>query len=198
MNRLGLVHPSTLAGKHMAETRNLYEGFSALALNDRTFTSKLPFTGALIGIPGILLHTPRIGRAFIELTKAIDEISSLNPRMREIITVSVATHEQAYYDIYAHKQMALQVGLTESELDVLISGEVPSNVQEGERAASQAAKELCNYVGPLTRQTWEDMIIAMGQEAARAVVHLVALYRYRATMLRGFDAQVPSASERVE
>lgn len=200
MNRLGLMHPSTLGGRHMAETRALYEAFVRdNTLNyDAYFTSRLHHTGALVGPFGILLHSPPIGRAFLDLSTALRGLSGLKPKTREVVVLTVCLQEQAHYELYAHKQIARQQSIVESEIGTLMLGQCPATFSREEKAAYGVARELCTSTGPLSQWAWETAIIELGKDGALAVVQYVGYYRYVTTIERGFDAQVPAEGDRVE
>ncbi|EME79574.1 uncharacterized protein MYCFIDRAFT_81064 [Pseudocercospora fijiensis CIRAD86] len=201
MNRIGLMHPSTLTGKHNAETSALYQAFSDHVdrrLNAANNTFRLPSTGAMVGQFAIFLHNPKIGRSFLELSDALRELPGLNPRTREIIALVVATNERSAYQTYSHGRLAMQRGLTQNELDSLYAGLYSHSFAEADKAAYTVARELCVSSGPLSDRVWNDAVTVLGREGAIAVVHHTAFHRYVATLLRGFDSQVPAPGERVE
>lgn len=201
MNRLGLMHPSTLTGKHNAEISALYNAFTSHAesqLQGARITYKLPSTGALVGPFGILLHTPHVGRAFLDFCNALYELPGLSPRTRTIIAMVVAAYENSNYHFYFNGRLAQERGMTKNELDSLRAGLYAQSFSEQEKAAYTVARELCSSSGNFSERTWNDCLEKMGRDGAVALVHYVGFHRYIATMLRGFDAQMPAPGERVE
>ncbi|KAK4498977.1 hypothetical protein PRZ48_009488 [Zasmidium cellare] len=201
MNRLGLMHPSTLTGKHNAETSALYNALTehtTQVLGGASITYKLPSTGALVGPFGILLHTPHVGRAFLDFCNALFELPGLTDRTRTIIALVVAAYENSNYHFYFNGRLAQERGMTKNELDSLRAGLYAQSFSEEEKAAYGVARELCASSGNLSERAWSDCVSKMGKEGTVALVHYVGFHRYIATMLRGFDAQMPAPRERVE
>lgn len=200
MNRLGLLNPLTLSRRHMTDTRDLYDKFSEYtdAHAGQTYTAKLPSTDALVGPFGIFLYTPALGRAYLDLTLALDELTSLTPREREVAIIIVGICEHSEYQLYAHERVAAQSGLTDAEVQALRAGAFPPTCNEKERVAYGIARELSNSSGPLSADAWQAAQRYLGLDATIALVHIIAYHRYVATILRAFDAQVPVESERVE
>jgi len=194
------MHPSSLGGRHMAETRALYQAFSRdnATSFDEYFTTKLPSTGALIGPFGLMLHTPSMGRAVLDVGKALRQLPGLKPKTAEIAVLTVCAQEQAHYELYARRRMASALGISSDEIDALVSGQCPVTLNGEERAAFHVARELCASFGSLSQWAWETAIIELGREGALALVHYIGYYRYLATIERGFDAQVPAEGDRVE
>lgn len=201
MNRIGLMHPSTLTGKHNQETAALYQAFSDYAdrrLCANTITYRLPSTGALVGPFGILLHTPHIGRAFMEISQALEELPGLTCRTREIIALVVGVNERSAFHIYSHGRLAMEKGLSQNELDALLAGLYSNSFTQEDKAAYMVARELCVSSGPLSDRVWNEAVTVLGRDGALAAVQYTAMNRFVATLLRGFDAQVPAPGERVE
>ncbi|KAK4628816.1 hypothetical protein CLAFUW4_08223 [Fulvia fulva] len=195
------MHPSTLTGKHNAERSALYHALSDHATNSfdsSTITWKLPSTDALVGTYGILLHTPHIGRAYLDFCSALSALPGLTPRTREIISLVVAAYDNCAFQIYVHGRLAQAQGLTRNELDSLRAGLYAQSFSEEDKAAYRVARELCAGSGPLPERVWRESVGVLGREGVLAAVHLTAFERYVATILRGFDAQVPAPGERVE
>ena len=201
MNRLGLIHPGTMVGRPNHETRVAYSAFvnNVNADQQAAFTVTLPLTGALIGAPGILMHTPELARTFLSFERAMRNLPGLEERVREIAILVVAIHEQAGYEIYAHERVAISNGLlTRVEIDGLHDGSCPGSFSLAERIAQTVTGDLCSAIGPLRSETWAEAVNTLGRDAAVALVHTVGLCRYIATILNGFDAQVPAEGERAE
>ncbi len=69
---------------------------------------------------------------------------------------------------------------------------------EEKKVVFACATELVEKLGPLSRETWQRTVDAVGVQGATAVVHYVGFYKYVATILNGFDAQVPELPERLK
>ncbi|EME43812.1 hypothetical protein DOTSEDRAFT_151337 [Dothistroma septosporum NZE10] len=201
MNRLGLMHPSTLTSKHNTERSALYHALSSHAthtFNTIPLTWKLPSTSALVGTYGILLHTPHIGRAYLDFRSALASLPGLTPRLQSILTLVVAAYENCAYQIYTATRFGTANGLTRNELDSLRAGLYAQSFGEEDKAAYRVARELCAGAGPLSERVWDESVQVLGREGVLKAVHVVGFERYVAAILRGFDAQVPAPGERVE
>ena len=229
MNRLGLIHPDTMSGRANTQARGLYQLLSNFtsSIYGPACTTKLPVTGALVGSAGVLMHSPKVsvpisgpfdgadslfenvtnrmlrfeqfGRAFVYFARAFDSLPALSDRVRAIVSLTVAVHEDAEFEVYARKRIATFHGLlTDSEIERVVDGNCPESFQNAARVAHEVAKELSISRGPLSQPLWDDAVDQLGTDGALSLVHHVGFHKYLATVLNGFDAQVPAESERVE
>lgn len=206
MNRLGLLHPSTLTTKNSPETLSLYFAFSkhlSQITNHAPVTYSLPSSGALIGPYGILLHDPAIGHAILSLYQAIlaspKASSTLTPRTKAIISLVISANERSQYMTYFHSTLSLHAStLTMNEVHSLRAGLCASTFNRVDRSVFGMTRELCVESGVLPDNIWNEAIGILGKDGATAIVHFVAFQRYLSTIERAFDAQVPAEGERVE
>lgn len=199
MNRLGLIHPGTMTGRPNAETRSLYRAFSNTydVYYGNAFTWKLPITGACVGPPGILLHTPELGRCFLNLDTVVRNLPGLSDRCRAAAILVVAAHEKANYHVYAQARLAVSSSaLSQTEANEILSGRCPSTFVRPEEVAFDIVTTLCETVGPLPSELWNAAVDNLGRPGAIALVHIIALHKFVATILNGFDAQLPAPEER--
>ena len=201
MNRLGLIHPDTMTGRPNSEVRALYRllAESTSSTFGTACTTKLPVTGALIGSPGILLHSPELGRGFLRFAAALEGLPGLTDRSKVVVILTVVIHEDARYETYAHQRLALARGLlTVDEMEDLLASRCPETFGDVDEVAFTTARELCLAHGPLSLQAWTAAIDRLGRDGALKLVQLVGFYRYIAAISNGLDAQVPVESERIE
>ncbi|KAI7260771.1 hypothetical protein KC345_g9982 [Hortaea werneckii] len=200
MNRLGLLHPSTLSGRHMSETRAVYDAFCRhnAASYGHTFTTRLPSTGALAGPWAVLLHTPVLGRAYLDLSLALEKLGALSARSKSISALTIFARERVPYGLYAERLLGLSEGLSEKEIEVLFAGQLPYGFNDADRAVYFVSRELGHCVGPLSQQTWERSLSTLGKDTLVALIHYAAFLRYTATFMRGFEVQLPAEGDRVE
>lgn len=206
MNRLGLLHPSTLTTKNSPETLSLYFALTkhlVQTVNHAPVTYTLPSSGALIGSYGIFLHTPAIGHAILSLYQAILALpkanSTLTPRTKAIISLVISANERSQYSTYFHSTLSLHAGtLTQNEVTSLQAGLCSSMFNRIDRLVFGMTRELCVQSGALPEKIWNEALCILGRDGAIAIVHFVAFQRYLSTIERAFDAQVPAEGERVE
>ena len=201
MNRLGLVHQMIITGPGNAPTRTLYRLLSDFTASTygAACTTKLRTTGALIGCPGILLHTPPLGNAYLRFAAELNNLPKLDDRTKEIALITIAIYEDANYEIYLHERYAVSTALlTPSEIEDLRASTCPTTFSNTDRVAFTVARELCLSRRSLSIQAWMTAVDCLGTAGALALVHHVGFSRYSATVLNGLDAQVPAEGERTE
>ncbi|KAI7188413.1 hypothetical protein KC363_g5467 [Hortaea werneckii] len=200
MNRLGLLHPSTLTGRHMSETRAIFDAVCRhnAASYGRIFTTRLPSTGALAGPWAVLLHTPMLGRAFQNLSLALEKLGPLSARSKSISALTIFARERVPYGLYAERLLGLSEGLSEKDIEGLFTGQLPYGFNDADRAVYFVSRELSHCVGPLSQQTWDWALATLGKETLVALIHYAAFLRYTATIMRGFEVQLPAEGDRVE
>lgn len=76
--------------------------------------------GALEGPFNAFLYVPQIGRALSDLGEAIRFETTLSDKRRELAILTVAVVRRSGFEWYVHAPLALESGLTESDLDLLL------------------------------------------------------------------------------
>ena len=136
------------------------------------------------------MHTPEIGQHFLGFAKALKKIPGLPHRSREVAILVVGAHTKAAYEVEAHEKLS---GIPRSDLDKISNGICPDSFSEEEKMVFKVANELF-LPGPLMQRTWDEAVKVFGISGTTAVVQYVAFYKYIATILNGFDVQVPKDS----
>lgn len=124
------------------------------------------------------------------MIKGMAKIPGLSPRVREVAILVVGAHTKAAYEVYAHQQLS---GLPPDDFDSIDQGKCPPSFDEEQRVVLKMANGLF-AAGPLSAEIWEEGTKVLGISGATAVVQYVAFYKYIATILNGFDVQVPKES----
>ncbi len=88
---------------------------------------------------GTVAHHPPALRPLLELFTAVYEQTSLPPRVVELAIIRVAYALQSHYCLTMHKAFALQVGIEEAELRLLISDGPYDRFPAAERAVIEYA-----------------------------------------------------------
>lgn len=140
---------------------------------------------------------PRVGRAFLALAAAITAIPGLSPKAREIAILTTGSTYKAGYELYAHRIIGLRCGLSESQINEIKQGRMPSHLDEQEAVSYQVAYELTRKPGPLSAALWEKTEKLLGLNGAKALVNLVGFYSYVSIFLNGFDVAVPDVKPRL-
>lgn len=184
--RLPLLRPSDLAHDAQALYANLV---------DRQRIRPSPFRvtdeiGAFIGPFNACLHAPLTGGAFLAMHDAEAEASPLSARLREVVILSVGASWSAPYELYAHRAVALSVGLSAEEVTFLARGDPHPNFTDAERAIQQLVHELMRdrSVSDTTYAACERLL---GRDGLVAVAFLAATYAGTSTVLAMFAVPAP-------
>lgn len=143
MNRLGLLTPSELD----PSARTLYDAWDARA-STRPGLNKIQrkISGdRFVGPFGITLHTPPVGHDFLNLGQHIGELPQGNysARSREITTLVVGSLQQAAYELYAHRIIAAEKGLSESEIEDVVVGRKLEAWEEDPEGEDSVVYDCC-------------------------------------------------------
>ena len=184
----------------MSETRSIFEAFCRhnAATYGHIFTTRLPSTGALAGPWAVLLHSPMLGRAYLDLSQALEKLGPLSARSRSISALTIFARERVPYGLYAERLLGLSEGLSEKDIEILFAGQLPYGFNDADRAVYFVSRELGHCVGTLSQQTWDWALVTLGKDTLVALIHYAAFLRYTATFMRGFEVQLPAEGDRVE
>ncbi len=199
MNRLGLLSPSELS----SSAKTLYDAWDARTAA-RPGLNKIQrkiSRDRFVGPFGITLHTPTVGHDFLNLGQHIAELPQGNysARSREITTLVVGSRQQAAYELYAHRIIAAEKGLGESEIEDVVAGRKPEAWEkdpEGEDSiVYDCYCELVHGQKELSEGNWDRGVKVLGREGMTVLIYTVGFYQFVCTVLRGFDAKIPDRDE---
>ena len=187
--RLGLRDPGELTG-------------DAKALYDRVVSAGVPWSkkegfeiqteeGRLIGPFNPILFSPKISSALLDLQEAEGKHSSLSPRVRQVVILTVGAARQCDYERYAHAAAAKMAGLSPQAIAALRRGEGSGDLDENEDIARRYTFQLA------TAPRIEDALYAQAQGAFgdKGLVDLAilaGLYQLVSGLLNGFAIPAPS------
>lgn len=149
--------------------------------------------GGLIGPFNAFTLRPAPGRAFNQWVQTDQRGSSLSPRIREVVILTVGVAWQADYEIYAHVAVARTVGLSETVIAGLRSGETDGSTDDwapDELAAHRFTDELVrtHRVSDATYAAAEE---AFGRDGVLDMVHLTGMYLATSALLNAFEVPAP-------
>lgn len=186
--RLPLADPSTLDEDQLA----LYEH---LRTNQITGAERAGFQGMtaggrVIGPFNPILFSPNVSAGLLAFMEAESASTSLDARTRQVVILAVGAVWQACYELYAHTAEARAAGLAEDAIAGLVSGEIPPQLSEAERAAAEMAQQLAS------RRSVDDGVYQAARSlfGDRGLVELVLLVGYYQTvcgLLNAFEIPVP-------
>lgn len=149
--------------------------------------------GCLLGPFGVQLHLPQIAQHFVGFGKTLVTVPGLSARAREVAINIVGAHTKAAYEQSAHLRIAAGLGFSEAQLDQIESGVCPVDLADDEKIAFDVATKLLECPGPLDEDLWQRAVDVLGKSGAMVLVQYIGYYRYVATILNGFNVQVPKA-----
>jgi 4-carboxymuconolactone decarboxylase len=186
--RLELRDPAALEG----EARRLYEGLQEGPLRrgrEFGYRAELP-DGRLIGPFNAMLLTPEVSLGMLEWGEAEVRTSSLDERMRQVVTLAVGAAWGSGYELYAHSTAARAAGFSAAAVEGLAAGE-GSEEMDGREAAAYA------FVLALSaaRRVDDDLYAAtkekLGERVLAEVVMLAARYQVTCFLLNAYEVPVP-------
>ncbi|MDG2113348.1 MAG: carboxymuconolactone decarboxylase family protein, partial [Actinomycetota bacterium] len=83
-------------------------------------------TGPRIHLHETLAHSPAVLVAVVELANALRNGTGIDPRLRELIIVTVSNMKGAGYESGKHWNLALSLGVTREQLTAIEAGADPT------------------------------------------------------------------------
>jgi 4-carboxymuconolactone decarboxylase len=130
--------------------------------------------GGLGGPFNVLLRSPELGDRVQKVGEYVRFKSSVPPRLNELAILITARAWSAQYEWYAHHQLALKAGLSESVADDLAAGKRPSGLKADEAAVYDFTKDLVDS-HQVSDAHFKPVVDALGE---RGVVDLMGTIGY--------------------
>lgn len=148
-------------------------------------------SGALIGPFGFALTEPGPGLAYMDVISALSKLP-FAPNARETAILTTGAHFNAGYEIYAHVKVAeSKKVLSEAQVNGILSGQKPSDLDDACSAAYDVAYRLAAVAGPLPKTLWDASVKHLGIQGTMALVHYCGYYAYTCMILNAINAQYP-------
>ncbi len=145
-------------------------------------------TGRLTGPFAIMLIAPGVGDAVESLGTALRTRSSLSPRVREIATLTIASHYGSEFEWSAHEQAAKNAGFTTSQLGQLKGKQVPDGLDEAENLAVESVILMLDEHS-LGNPSYQKAVALLGEQGLAELVWLCGYYSMLALALNVFPAR---------
>jgi 4-carboxymuconolactone decarboxylase len=188
----------------LAEAGELTERQQALAVQLHAFAvpwaERAGFVGTtreghLIGPWNAQVHRPGPAAGFNQWVLADQQGSTLSPRVREVIILTVGTAWQSEYAIYSHVVAARTAGLSDAVIAALRAGELHADLSADERAAHAFANELVR-THSVADETYQVALECFGQDGVLDLVQLISIYLATAAQLNAFRVPAPESEPR--
>src|SRR3984957_19412563 len=187
--RLALIPPAELAPAQRA----LYDAITGGPRAGQAGT--VPITdeaGRLLGPFAIMLLSPEVGNAMQQVGAKIRCGTALTGRERELAILTVAGALNSEFERLAHVPAARGLGLTEPQIDAVLTGRTEDGLSADEAMVARLA--LAMTVGrTLSDQDYADGVGALGQERLAELTWLVGYYSALALSLAVFRPVLPES-----
>jgi alkylhydroperoxidase/carboxymuconolactone decarboxylase family protein YurZ len=189
--------PSTLAdAKTSAQKEGIVEA-ERVVLEAFGPTIKLrDEDGSLLGPFAPLMYTPENIVPYLKHAAACVGTKHLTLRERELVTLAVGSVARADYVLYAHKHIAISIGLSPEQADSAASGTTPTDLNESETLLFAMGLEMAKGYGKVSEKCWEMGKKMLGLEGMAAVAQLVGSYLHASCLVN--CAKVRSPKEKGE
>jgi 4-carboxymuconolactone decarboxylase len=187
--RLDLIPPAELAPAQRA----LYDAITGGPRASQAGT--VPITdeaGRLLGPFAIMLLSPEVGNAMQQVGAKIRFGTALTGRERELAILTVEGALNSEFERLAHVPAARGLGLTEPQIDAVLTGRTEDGLSADEAMVARLA--LAMTVGrTLSDQDYADGVGALGQERLAELTWLVGYYSALALSLAVFRPVLPES-----
>jgi 4-carboxymuconolactone decarboxylase len=186
--RIELLEPS----KMTPDQRELYDSTMKDALprsQSWGFIASLP-DGRVVGPFNAALQSPKIWAAFAELQSTEASKTTLSPRVRQVVILTIGALWQCDYERYAHKAIAHKLGMAPETIDALAEGGEPQGLTEEELLAMQLTKQLATD-HKLSDDLFRKAQAAFGNQGIVDLLILTGCYVTVCSMLNSFEVPIP-------
>ncbi|HEX7164602.1 MAG TPA: carboxymuconolactone decarboxylase family protein [Trebonia sp.] len=187
--RLDLIAPGDLEEAQRA----LYEAITGGPRASQAGTVPIvDESGRLLGPFAIMLLTPEVGNAMQQVGAKIRFAAALTARERELAILAVAGVLRSDFERLAHEPAALRAGLTQAQVNAVLSGQVPDGLADAESVICRLARVM-TAERSLAGEDYEAGIAALGKERLAELTWLVGYYSALALSLAVFRPFIPES-----
>jgi 4-carboxymuconolactone decarboxylase len=190
--RVGLVEPS----KMTPDQKELYDSTMKEAVpwaQSSGFIAALP-DGRVVGPFNLALQSPQIGAAFARLQSTEESETTLTPRVRQVVILTIGAVWQCDYERYAHRAVAHKLGMTPEVIDALAEGAEPKGLTDEELLASQVTQRIVTD-HKLPDDLFRKAQTTFGNQGIVDLLILAGCYVTVCSMLNSFEVPVPSGDQ---
>lgn len=152
-------------------------------------------SGRLLGPFAVMLLTPEVGDAMQEVGAKIRFNTSLTGRERELAILAVAGVLRSDFERLAHEPVARELGISQGQVDAVLSGQGPAGLSEEEALICGLAQVLTTE-RDLNDEGYAVGLAALGQERLAELTWLVGYYSALALALAVFRPVLPESVTR--
>jgi 4-carboxymuconolactone decarboxylase len=138
-----------------------------------------------------LLYSPAIGDAAQRLGEAVRFESSLSPRLRELVILTVVAYWNAQYAWSSHRRIARREGLDEHLIESLGAGVRPDFENPIDALIYDFAREVID-MQRVSDRLYNEAVALLGEAGVVDLVILLGYYTMVSMMLTVFEVPVPT------
>ena len=186
--RIPLSNPAQLNQGQQSLYRTIDEGSVPWA-ESSGFVAKLE-DGRLVGPFNVVLQSPEIGAAFMQLQSMEGKSTSLTERVRQVVILTVGSVWKAPYELYAHSAVSHTAGLTGEAIAALARGDSSPVLTSEEKLAQHFTKQLA-LERTVSREVFDQAKSVFGVRGIVDLLFLAGCYDIVCSLLNTFDVPVP-------
>jgi alkylhydroperoxidase family enzyme len=149
-------------------------------------------SGRLLGPFAVMLLTPEVGNVIQQVGAKIRFATALTARERELGILAVAGELRSDFERLAHEPAALKAGLTQAQVNAVLSGQVPRGLSGDEALVCRLARVMAADRN-LSDEDYETGLAALGQQRLAELTWLVGYYSALALSLAVFRPFLPES-----
>ena len=186
--RLPLLKPKLLKG----EQKKLYDRMQIQLVSwaEKSGFKGQTEDGKLIGPFNPYLYSTGITPGFLEWMQADSQHTSLSKRVHEVVILSVGAVWKSPYELYAHSAVARTVGISETAIQALVSGESSIELSLEEQVAHRFARQL-TAERKVDQALYAEAEALFGATGLVDMVYLVGMYLLTSALLNAFEIPSP-------
>ncbi len=154
------------------------------------FQAKLP-DGRLIGPFNLILLSPDIAQAFLNLQAVEGKSSSLSQRVRQVVILTVGAVWRCDYERYAHAAVAREAGLSPAAIQALAQGDAAEDLSDDENAARRFTMAI-TAEHKVEDALFEETRLAFQDRGIVDLIVLAGCYDLVSSLLNAFQVPAPN------
>jgi 4-carboxymuconolactone decarboxylase len=148
--------------------------------------------GRLVGPFAVMLLSPETGNAMQRVGAAIRFSTLLSVRQRELAILSVAGELHSDFERLAHEPAARKAGISQAQVNEVLSGLVPGGLSDEEALACRLARAM-TAERTLSDEDYAAGLAGLGRERLAELTWLVGYYAALALSLAVFRPVLPGS-----
>src|ERR1700761_4269984 len=187
--RLDLIAPADLDDAQ----RTVYEAItSGPRASQARAVPLVDESGRLMGPFAVMLLSPGVGNAMQQVGAKIRFSTALTARERELGILAVAGELRCDFERLAHVPVALKAGLTEDQVNAVLSGRIPDGLTDDEALVCRLARVMTAERN-LSDEAYEAGLAGLGRERLAELTWLGGYYLALAPSLAVFRPFLPES-----